>query len=57
MCSINDLARVMTSNVPLQGDQASICEDVGREGALQDEVVRDDILDRIVLVFGAGEAV
>jgi hypothetical protein len=47
----------MTSDVPLQGDQASICEDVGREGALQDEVVRDDILDRIVLVFGAGEAV
>jgi hypothetical protein len=44
----------MTSNVPLQGDQASICEDVGREGALQDEVVRDG---RIVLVFGAGEAV
>jgi hypothetical protein len=47
----------MTSNVPLQEDQASICEDVGREGALRDEVVRDDILGRIVLVLVAGEAV
>jgi hypothetical protein len=44
-----------TLDVPLQGDQASVCGDVEQEGVLRDEVVRDDILGRIVL--GVGEAV
>jgi len=50
-CSGNETS----SNLPLQGDRVSTCEDGEQEGVLRDEVGRDDMTPGCV-VLEAGEA-